>query len=282
MVDSQGVRVESIDILLLRGSIRLSPGRYQFVAMQIEARLTDEERKVVAGMLRDALASAKEAVRLVRTRQPASKAKYGESATERDVDVDAQLAIIEALLEGTVRAESAESVEGRAARSLIGALLPGGADAITTKAYPEEAALLLSLLEAAKKPEILSDVAMIPGLGAQLEKLGRRTQAFVDALERDAPRGVSYREAKVAEDAAERRLLELISALLVHHRGDGAAAASRRYALLNPYVAQLDAVRARYRRRLPPADVDPQTGAILEETEGDGVDGGDGTPRGGV
>ena len=251
---------EIVDAVSARAAIQLTPGRHALVASQIKARFDAKESTVLGALATEVETEARRAVALGRTRL-APVGVYGDEARDADAAVDATLSLFDTLLAGYERAHGPETDTGRAARALRTRLLPRGLAAIAQASYPDELVQVTALLEDAKRPDVVVEVARIPGLGAVLDDLAPRAKRLREALDREARDGASYRDVIAATNRAEARLAELVAGIVFHHRGDAADAVARRRHLLEPYATQVGAMREAYRRRLPSTDVDPETGA---------------------
>lgn len=257
--------IEIEDAVSARSAIQLTPGRHALVASQMLARFDAAEAAVFGALATELASEAKSAVALSRSRRNAT-GTYSAAARDADAAVDATLATFDALLAGYERAHAPDSELGRVARSLRTRLLPRGLVAIVHASFPDELAQVTALLDEAKTPAIEAQLRLIPGLSALLEELGPRTARLREALDRETRDGASFRDVVAATTRSEARLAELVAGISFHHRGDAPAAVERRRFLLEPYAIQISALRDRYRRRLPAADVDPETGADLDES----------------
>ncbi len=254
-----------VDAVTSRAAINLTPGRQALAASQIAARFDDAERVVFGALAAEVEHEARRAVALGRSRVKPTGA-YGDEAGDADIAVDATLAVFDSLLSGYERSHGPDTDAGSAARALRTRLLPRGLAAIAQAAYPDELAQIKSLLDDATNADVAEQLERIPGLSAVLTDLDVRAKRLRDALDRKRHEGASYRDVVAATSRAEDRLAELVGGIVFHHRGDAPAAVARRRLLLEPYAAQVNAMRERFRRRLPAGDVDPETGDEVLET----------------
>lgn len=252
-----------VDILFLRSTIQLTPGRQKLAASQMLALFDDEERPTFAPAAILAMKAADHAEKLSASRRLEGPKVYGEEARAEDIAADAAASLVYGLLESYARLHPASADLGAAARRLLTAFFPYGLKAVVQARYAEELIQLERILADAQTPELSAAVASIPGLSAGMDALTERTRAYRMALDRQARLGVSFQEARSAADASERRLMELVTTILAHYRGDQEAKMKRRSELLEPYIVLMNDLRERYRRRLPPADLDSETGELV-------------------
>ncbi len=252
-----------VDVLFLRDTVQLTPGRQKLAASQILGLLSPDESAIFGEAARAAMSAADHAEKLSATRRSESPRVYGDQARSEDLAADASVSLVFGVLEGYVRLHPPSSNVGAAARRLLDALFPHGLQAVVQARYAEELIQLERIVRDAATPELAALAGSIPGLADALADLGARTTAFRAALDRQARVGVSFQEARSAADAAERRLMELVTMIVAHYRGDDDAAMRRRTELVEPYVVLMRDLRNRYRRRLPPGDIDSTTGELV-------------------
>lgn len=251
------------DAVSARAAIQLTPGRHALVASQLRARFDAAEATIFGPLVDELEREARGAVALSRARRDEART-YSEAARDADAAVDATLATVDALLGGYERSHAPDTDVGRAARALRAKLLPRGLVGIVHAAFPDQLAQVTALLEESRAPAVSESMRLVPGLSALLDELAPRAARLREALDREPRGGASYRDVVAATTRAEARLAELVAGISFHHRGDGAAAVERRRFLLEPYATQVNAVRDRFRRRVPPTDVDPETGSEVE------------------
>jgi hypothetical protein len=256
-----------VDILLTRNTIRLTPGRQKLAAMQMLERMRADERAIFAIAAGEAIEAADRAESLSAARRLEAPKVYGDEARDEDTAADASASIVFGILEGYMRRYPASSDLGAASRRLLEALFPHGKQAVTQARYAEEVIQLERIVTDAKKPELAADVRSIPGLEAAVEDLGVTTRAYRAALSQDAREGVSYKQAQAAVDEGDRRVVELVAMVLTHYRGDAIENMKRRTELVTPYLVTMNDLRERYRRRLPPGEVDSATGDLVEGSD---------------
>ncbi len=252
-----------VDILFLRDTVQLTPGRQKLAASQILALLNVDEKKVFAAAANEAMGAADRAEKLSATRRLEAPKVYGDQARTEDTAADAAASLVFGMLESYARLHTANSDLGAAARRLLTAFFPHGLKAVVQARYAEELIQLERILADASAPELAAAVKSIPGLSAAMDALAERTRAYRVALDRQARVGVSYQEARSAADASERRLMELVAMILAHYRGDDEGKTKRRSELLEPYIVLMNDLRDRFRRRLPPGDIDSETGELV-------------------
>jgi hypothetical protein len=258
-----------MDALYPRHNIRLTAGRNAWVCRSIEKQLTTQERAELGPLLRDADEAATAAVRSLALRKRAKANIYGPAAKEADRALDAVLGAIYGQLQSLGRVYESSGEEGARVARIAAVLFPAPLEDVANAAYPDELAEAQRILAASKEAAVAADVAEVPGLGALVTMLEARTARFAEALEREKIEAPSYASAQAEVEAAERRMAEVVMAVLVRYRGDGAEAAARRAELLEPYARQQDDMRQRFRRRLPPGELDAATGELIEEDASD-------------
>ncbi len=252
-----------VDILLLRDTVQLTPGRQKLASSQILGLLNVDEKKLFEAAAKEAMSAADHAEKLSATRRLEAPKVYGDQARSEDNAADAAAGLVFGMLESYARLHPGSSDLGAAARRLLSAFFPHGLKAVVQARYAEELIQLERIVADAATPELAAAVTSIPGLSAAMDALAERTRAYRLALDRQARVGVSYQEARSAADASERRLFELVAMILGHYRGDDEANAKRRSELLEPYVVLMNDLRDRFRRRLPPGDIDSETGELV-------------------
>jgi hypothetical protein len=257
--------MQKVDVLLFRRSIQLTPGRHKLVASQMLALMNAEERRLFGEAAQSSMDAADRAESLAAARHDQKKNVYGEEAKQADLAADAVLSLIDSTLGGYARIYESGTPEGDAARSLYERFLPGALKGVSQAAFADELIKLERIVAAAGEPSLAKTVALVPGLAKLLEELAARTLTYRAALDRQAKVGVSYQELRAATEASERRLLELLVLVFGHYRGDSSVVANRRSELLEPYVVLMNDLRERYHRRLPPGEVDSETGELVEE-----------------
>ncbi len=245
--------------LYLRDSIRLTPGRIEWCARSIAKRLRPDEASVLGPIAAAAEEAGRRAYWLYVGRENAKKALFSEVAKTKNAELDHATSGVFNLLALLARIHAAGTEVGAAVRRLQAAFFPHSLKPLTSGAYPDELSGVRRIVALAKG-ERAADVATTPGLREILAILEARADEFESVLERETSAAPSFAEAEAAAAEAERRMVDLVTAIHFHYRGDEEAAVARRSELLEPYAVQQESLRQRYRRRLPPVDVDPETG----------------------
>jgi hypothetical protein len=193
--------------------------------------------------------------------QKAKTAYFSEIARAKDRELDDASSGVSQILDVHARLHPAGTELGDRARRLSALFFPLDLKTVTNASFAEELAATRRIVERAN--DEAAEVAKVPGLTSVIAILDERSREFEAVLEREKPSAPSYAEAAVVGAEAERRMAELVLGVLFVHRGDAPEAAKRRAELLEPYVIQQESLRDLYRRRLTPADVDPETGEEL-------------------
>ncbi len=251
--------MDVVDALFQRDTIRLPPGRVEFCSHAISNRLRPDERATLGPVAKEAEDAGHRGYDLFITRENAKNAIFSEDAQSTNTALDHASSGVFNYLDLLARMFAAGTERGDRARRLLASLFPRSLKPVTSASYPEERSAVRRILEVAKG-ERAADVAAVAGLPELLAELEARFVDFEAALERDKPSAPSYVEAEAAAAEADRRMMDLVHAIQFVYRGDSPEAAARRTELLAPYVDQQQAMRQRYRRKLPPVDVDPTTG----------------------
>jgi hypothetical protein len=260
-----------VDVLFVRGTIRLTSGRLSVAASQIASLFDAEERAALGPIAQAAIESADEWARLEREHRVEPPKTYGDLAREADTAADATVGVVFDVLTGYTRMHGPSTPLGDAARDLLGALFPQGRAALTGQGFADEVVKLERVVADAKQPKRAAEIASIPGLAPLLTELEARTAAYREALDRPAPKGVTYAEVIAAAKRADRRMMELLAAIFTLYRGDEAAAARRRSELIEPFKRMLANLRDRFRQQLPPSDVNAD-GEVIEDERAEGDD----------
>ncbi len=254
----------SIDASLLRGTIRLTPGRVEWCARAIKKRLRPDEVPTIGPVANEAEDAGRHARRLLETRVNTKKGIFSDVAKESNAIMDGATSGVFGYLDVLTRVYPPGTEDGDRARRLVTALFPRSLRPVTTGAFTEELSSVRGIVQRAKD-EHAADVAAVPGLGKLLDVLDARANEFESVLEREEPTAPSYTEAESASVDADQRMLDLVNAIQFVYRGATAEAVARRTELLAPYVLQQENLRQRYRRRLRTVDIDPETGEELPE-----------------
>jgi hypothetical protein len=185
--------------------------------------------------------------------------------TEKDQVVDRALMAIEYLLTYHASGEP----DGEAAK-LQATLFPSGANYHTRLAHVEQAAAnerVLGILESAENATWLDGHGMRPLIN-DLRSAHDEFEATLMARSLDGAAG--WEQVKAARLAGQELYLEVVIRILAHSLSNPSA----RDELMEPIWRQEELVRAyRRTRRGPLADVDPESGELLDE-QGDGPAGG--------
>ncbi len=259
--------MQNVDVLLMRSSIQLTPGRYKLAASQMLARMSADERRLFGEAAQAVMDAADRAESLAAARQDQTKNVYGEEARAADLAADAVVSLVESTLEGYARVYDVGTPRGDAARALLERFFSKPLKDITQAPYADELIQLERVVRAASEPSLAKAIAAISGLEPLLGELAARTTAYRAALDRQAKSGVRYEDVRASVEACDRRQGELLALVLGHFRGDAPGAVKRRSELVEPYVVLMNDLRERYRRRLPPGEVDGATGALLGDAE---------------
>ena len=196
----------------------------------------------------------------------AGQGKFPPGTPLLDRRVDEAMLAVDSYLVGQATL-FAGTARGDAASHLRDALYPEGTAQIINLPYPAEHARVTTILQRALSPEFADDVAALPDLAVLLTELQARNDAYGTALKLGAERPTS-REVRAAQDRCQEVLTATLCLIIGEYELDGEDRLEERDHLLEPIVAQNEAIRIRRRRRGQPTDADPDTGVEL----GDGLD----------
>jgi hypothetical protein len=259
--------METLDSNFVRRTIQLTPGRNLWASRRVDARLNAAERAALGRFTSEAVAAAEQAVRLFGARRKKATKLYGDAARAKDEALDAVVSGIHGHLTSLGRIYGSDTEAGERVERLLGAFFPGGLAAVTNIAYVDELAQCERIQKLAAEDAHVTDVRALPALPGLLALLEERAADLARELEREASDAPTYRDARAAADVAERRMTELLMAVFTLYPGDAPGPARRRTELLDPYLVQLESMRERYRRRMPPAEIDPDTGELEHDPE---------------
>lgn len=242
--------------------VGLTPGRRVVALQALHARLVAEGLDDLAASATDAIAHEMEAVALQREFR---ERDGGDSGALRNADrrVDR--------LAGSLYRDIAEIAAdpgdpGTAiANELADKVWPGGAFAYVSLPYAEQYAALKDVVDTLEGP--FAEAILALALEAKVAKLRDQLETFHTLLlQREAVADeLPYSRVHDALVAGQTRLLEIVGRVVGHFPGGDATTSEKRAHLLAPIVAQDEAVREYYRRRRPVQDLDPATGAEVDE-----------------
>ncbi len=258
----KGCGMATFDGLYPRETIRMTPGRVAYCAAAMARRFTAEEAAALARFVREAEAAGRSALALAASREDRKRPLYGKLAKEKDTSLDAVASAIDGQVAGLARVYGEGHDTGDRARRVRAGFFPRGLHAVTNIGYADEIGEVGRILGLAKG-ELADDVRAL-GLGTLVALLEERAAELGAVLDREARTAPTHDEAVAAALVAERRMGELVMAILVHHAGDEPAASRRRAELLEPYELQQESMRQRFRRRVAVGEVDPDTGEVEE------------------
>ncbi|MBC7172511.1 MAG: hypothetical protein H5U40_08805, partial [Polyangiaceae bacterium] len=240
-------------------------GRIEWCARAIYKRFRPDETQRIGPIALEVRDEASRALKLYLVRQKAKTAAYSPGARDANTLMDQATSGAFNFLDVTARTFGPTSEVGARAARLQAALFPRSLKPVVSSSYPEELALVRILLEAARG-ELAAEVAAVPGFAPVIDLLEERAAHFDAVVEREQKAaGPTYAEYEAAAAEADRLLNDLVNAILFTYRGKAPEAVARRAELLEPYVLQQSQMRDLYRRRLPPADIDPETGEALSK-----------------
>jgi hypothetical protein len=186
-----------------------------------------------------------------------NKAVESAELRELDADVDRLVTGVRTTGEARLRAlpRALRKARGPAIQAFLSKYYPNGAQAITNQSYPEEYEAVLAMVKSMRA----HDAALVGALGLApyLDDLEAVLPAYLAAIKASGKTAtaVAYKELLASRAEAHEAYCLLVAKVLV-----GVEATAARDALLEPVVAQQEAMRAYYSRRAVVQDVDGETG----------------------
>jgi hypothetical protein len=251
----------------MRGPNPVQAGRRIFALRGVRQLAADKQPKEILMAIDAAIAQDRKAIEIDAGRATSYATIR---VTEKDLAVDRTLMAIEYLL-----SYHSGNQPDSAAAKLQSTLFPGGANFHTRLPHVEQVAAnerVLAILEGAEHAQWLDG----HGLRSLIVDLRRTHDAFEGALmARSLDGGVGWEQVKAARAAGQELYLEVVIRILAHSLTEP----SVRETLMEPIWRQEELVRAyRRTRRGALADVDPESGELLDPTAGDGAAASDATP----
>jgi hypothetical protein len=185
--------------------------------------------------------------------------KTVESAELRELDADLDRMVTGVRTTGETRLRALPRTlrksHGPAIQAFLLKYFPNGAQAITNQSYPEEYESVLALVKSMRT----EDAAMVTTLGLTpyLDDIEAVLPAYLEAIKASGktPTAVAYKSLQAGRAEAHEGYCVLVAKIVA-----GVEVAAARAALLEPIVAQEEAMRAYYARRAVVQDVDSTTG----------------------
>ncbi|MCG8419417.1 MAG: hypothetical protein MJE77_15910 [Proteobacteria bacterium] len=158
------------------------------------------------------------------------------------------------------------TARGEAAQQMLDALFPEGLVAIVSQPFTAEHERVAVLLDIAESAKLAEARAQLPDLPAMLDELRARNEQYGEVLHEvsDAP---TSNDVQRAREQCQDTLCATVGLIIGHFALHAPERTADRDHLLEPIMVQNEAIGRARRRRIVPADTDPDTG---EEIGGDG------------
>jgi len=197
--------------------------------------------------------------------------EYGAEAQQIDYELDRAVSALHAVLTATVDLHGASSARGVRARLVIERLFPKGVRHVIHLPYHEEDHTVNAMLERTRsEPELVEAVRELD-LGPVIARVTEVHARYRQALPRRS-HAVTFEQVQAARREGHELLAEVVvlvrgvllrGGLEEHH-------AAQLEAALREVLRQNAAIKRSYQRRRRATDVDPETGADVEEEGDDG------------
>lgn len=248
---------------------RIPTGRKIFALRALLKRAESKGRTQLAAQIRAAIKTCLALLRVERQWKARKvwKVKHGPKARILDRQIDRSLAGFLDRLNSPLKMYDPEHPKARSARALKDHFFPGGLGELSQKSFVEQTVALDSVLEGLQeRPELVEAVELL-GLADEISLLeALQVQYRAELGAEPAP---VFAEIEAARRTGEDAFFEVLVASLALFIGEGSA--SDRETFLSPIWEQVEAVNEarRARRGGPPRDVDPRTGAIIDDPASD-------------
>lgn len=154
---------------------------------------------------------------------------------------------------------------------LVGRIFPAGVVAVTSRPYVEQLAAMEEILDLLRGE--LAPLVVELGLGVLTGRLAMLIDQYREALEA-RPVTLSFDEVRKSRAIGQRYLIEVVALILgTYCYHENPANETARRMLLEPVIAQNEAIRNYLRARRSVEDVDPETGepdGSVEDSSDDG------------
>lgn len=243
------------------------PGRRELALSILAARAAERDLPSLAQAADAAVAFERDAAeqrrKWVAWRVAASRATG--QARMLDPALDRTVAAIASMAESWVQALPEDDPQAQAAQRVLAAAYPQGVSAITNQTYPEQLALVTTLVELLGSPEMVADVQAI-GAASLVPRLAQLTEQFRGELSITGAQSPVTTEQMMANQATgQTNLLAVVAQVL----GLAAKAPEVAQYLLVPVLEQQAALAAQFRARRRRTDVDPATGdEVTDDMDG--------------
>jgi len=198
--------------------------------------------------------------------------EYGAEAQRIDYELDRAVGALHAVLTATVDLHGASSTRGVHARLMIDRLFPKGVRHVIHLAFHEEEHMVNAMLERTRsEPELVEAVRELE-LGPVIERVTELHARYRLALPRKPSKAVTYEQVQAARREGHELLCEVVVLVrgVLLRGGLEEHQVAQLDAALREVLRQNEAIKRPYRRRGLETDVDPETGADVEEEGEDG------------
>ena len=249
---------------------RFPPGRAAF-ALQVtaeRARSLPQPAEQIASLASRGAELARETLHLEGAfrSQTAGRGLFPPGTDRLDRRVDEGMLSVDGYIVGQATMFTG-TARGVAASRLRDALYPEGVAQIINLPYTAEHERVTTILQRAQSPEFAADVAALPDLADLLAELQTRNDAFGAALKKGVERPTGS-DVRAAQDRCQEALTATLYLIFAEYALDGEDRLDERDHLLEPILAQQEAIRLQRRRRGQPADADPDTGdEVIDELD---------------
>lgn len=179
-----------------------------------------------------------------------------------DAEIDIQVAAMEMILRANSRGDD-DDPDIQVARQLHQTLFPRGYGAITQLPFEEQLIALEDLLKVIDSE--LKPLLVIGGIERQVQRLRPLVQRFRDELLAFQGRSVVWEDVVAANQQGHENMAGLVARAIGLFPGTDAESTLRRETILAEFNRQQEIVREANRRRRQVRDVDPETGAEVDD-----------------
>jgi hypothetical protein len=246
----------------LVGLYQFSPGRRLFALQQVHKVATSMKETELLSVIGEAITAERKNIELVAAYQRNRDQPKGSAEAQKiDWAVDRALGSLQEMGQALLKVIEPSDPRATGIQAMLHALFPGGLTAVTLLPYVEELAQLDRIVHVAQTEHS----RIIAAIGAEpvLARLTALAQQFRTALEAVAPQDVRYDAVRATAAQCQNLLLQVTVAILAKHSTNDPVHVNARTALLQPILAQNEAIAQYLRARRPAPDVDPATGDEL-------------------